>query len=1395
MSAAAPTADPIAAPNAIRTRHVLDLPLDRPRTAGHGADIRRTERTLGTELHAAMRSACAHAGFELFDGLLAAFVATLYRLSAQDDIAVGIPTQTEPASQWLALQLAPTAPMRFDALMGACQAGVLAARTHHDAQGRSPHQQTLTSVSFELERGDNAGIDAPHPLDEPFDPFEPFEPFDLSLTLRPHASANGDLQAEARYNADLFDEASVQRWLEIFECVVRSAAADASELIGQLDVLSPEAAHALAALQPPRTALVGEPFAHAGFMAHAALQPARTAVSDGERLCSYGELDALSNRLAHALRERGVGRGQRVGLCLERSVDMFVALLAVLKSGAAYVPLDPSFPQARLDYYAQDAGFSLLLTSSGVASAPRAWCDDAAARVFEIDRDTAWHSAPAKALSPSSQDARPDDAAYVIYTSGSTGKPKGVCVPHRAVANLLQSMQREPGIGPHDRIAAVTTLSFDMAVPEVLLPLAAGAQIVLVQRETAMDGERLRALLEARRITILQATPGMWQLLLEAQWQGRKENNENHAGPGLRGWIGAEPVRAHLALALLERCTALWNLYGPTETTVWSTAWHMQSDAVAARGVAIGKPIDNTGVWILDAQMRPCPIGVPGEICIGGDGMTLGYLERPELTAERFVSVRLLGTDTPVYRTGDRGRWRNDGLLEHLGRLDFQVKVRGYRIEPGEIEARCNEHAGVSRSVVVAREDHPGDVRLVAYLALVPGTALDRRALTQHLRERLPSYMLPQHVVTLALLPTLPNGKIDRGALPAPHAAAAAELAAPRPTLVFRPDRQTAPLTPSQARIHQQEALHPGRALHNMPSAQRLQGALDVARFEAALRAIVHRQPALRTRIGIDAQSAQPMQSIAPHVEFALPSIDLRGLPADQREAELADRMQELADRPIDIHAAPMAHAALFQLDDEDHAFVFVPHRLVWDDTSFELLQRELAALHGDAAHALPSHALPARALPDLAATHGDHAESLADWMQAPGFEAQLGFWRQRAAPAPVPLPRTDMPRRTDRSGRTGQRDMQPIGIDLAATQRLHDTAHGLGVPLDVLALALYALMLGQVTGRDAVAIAAPLRGRQQPGTQDVMGLFDTVVPVHVVLDMQHALPQFVQRLKQELLALADHQHAPFEQFVAPCPWRFSFLDAREHPAQLAHPAGLQTRRMPLAPRGATEDIALRLVLGASGLEGALACNSGIYLRETGARLRERYVELLHRATERPDATLAYIASTEGSASAAYLRKLSAADAGSTVQPNPDPALGPVAGTGATPATAMTMAMATTHLANPEQAQLADVWARVIRIEVRDIRANDNFFELGGDSLLAQRAVQQTEKLLGYRVEPQRYLFETLGQIAASAAGGGVVIETRPPDGDPATQDMAMAPAVRPAGLLGRAFGGWLRKS
>ncbi|RUR66242.1 amino acid adenylation domain-containing protein [Variovorax guangxiensis] len=1453
---------------------VLDLPMDRPRPAARTFNSRRAERLLDRRLVAAVRSASTKAGISLFTGLLSGFVATLHRLTGQDDIVVGIPASGQLAHDMpglvghcvnlLPLRIAAHAGMRFDALMDECSTAVLDAFDHQAltygallgqlSLERDPSRLPLVSVAFNVDPDVASSAQAFTTLDVVQDTIaRRYENFELFANLRPH---EGGLMVEAQYNTDLFDEVSVQRWLDMFECVLQSASHRPDETVGRLEVLSADAARDLIALQPARVPLVGAPLAHAGFLARVPMQPDSPAVRDGARSCSYGELDALSNRLARALRARGVGRGQRVGLCLERSLEMVVAMLGVLKAGASYVPLDTAFPQARLDHYATDASLSLMLTSSDIAVAPRDWRADAGARIFEIDRDN-WRQLSGEPLPPSANDPGPEDASYIIYTSGSTGLPKGVIAHHRGVAHLLQWMQRESSVGPHDRIAAVTTLSFDMAVPDLLLPLAAGAELVMVKREVAMDGTRLSRTLDEEQITLLQATPGMWQLLLDAQWAG--------GAPGFRGWTGGEALRPSMALALCERMEGLWNGYGPTETTVYSTAWHVRPEEIASRGVSIGRPVDNTEIWILDADLQPCPIGVPGEICIAGEGVSLGYLDRPELTAERFVTVRIFGTPKKVYRSGDRGRWRNDGLLDHLGRLDFQVKVRGYRIEPGEIEVRCCEVEGVSRAVVIAREDNPGDVRLVAYLALKQGAGFDLETLMVHLRKHLPAFMLPQHVVTMDVLPKLANGKIDRVSLPAPQAVPRDEvrrgagpcneherkvlalmekvlslpgldmhddfftmgghslLAARLTTLLSREfqvtvplrtlfesptagklaasiqalqgagvglqapigrsiGRTTAPLTMAQERIRFMEQLHPGRSVYNAPSAQRLTGQLDAARFENVWREIIRRQPSLRTHIGIDAGSGRPVQVISESAEFTLPLVDLRGLPADQREAELAERMQELADRPIDIHSAPMMHATLFQLDDNEHVFLFVPHHLIWDGWSFDLMQRELSALY-DAAERGRPHNLPA-----LSTTQGDYAEWLEKWLAGPACEEQLAFWRGRLEGAKaVRPPVTDMPRR---AGKSGQGGAHWIHIDLQSTQRLREIARDMDVTLSMLTFGVYALTMAQVTGNDAIVIANPVRGRQQAETEDVMGFFNNVLPVSLTIDRSLALPAFMRYVKQELLSMMNNQQVPFERLMAepgyagqiktsgPYQSMFSFQDARERARSVG---SLQTRQVHVMQHGATDDIGVWLMDKPHGLEGALIYNADVYLRETGAQLRERYLEVLRRVAEEPGATLERITDPEMSTSAAYLRKMAAADPGKAAAAN-----GTVDGNGGA-------ARAKQIQLEPEQAQLARIWAEVIGIDVADIRAGDNFFDLGGDSLLVLRAVQQAALTLGHRVEPRRYLFENLGQIASSprVAAGGVPSDLA--ELAAGTAAHAQQHQQQRGGLLG-ALGGWLRK-
>ena len=498
---------------------------------------------------------------------------------------------------------------------------------------------------------------------------------------------------------------------------------------------------------------------HSLFEAQAARTPAATALVFEAERSSYAELNRRANRLAHALRARGVGRGALVGIWLERCAEMVVAVLGVLKAGAAYVPLDPAFPQDRIYYMMADAALAAVVTQDRLAEAARG----ALAPMLRVDGDAVW-IAQQRDTNPvlgDEEGARcaANDLAYVIYTSGSTGRPKGVMLEHRSVVNFLVSMQREPGIGPQDRFVSVTTLSFDIAGLEIHGPLTCGGTVVLASRATALDGQALARLVHEHDATLLQATPATWRLLLESGWRGHEG-----AQGGLKMLCGGEALPRDLAERLLALPGELWNLYGPTETTIWSTLTRVHD---LSRPIAIGRPIANTQVLVLDPSGHPAPVGASGELCIAGEGLARGYLGRPELTAEKFATVDLPGLGaTRLYRTGDVARWRADGQLEFAGRRDHQVKLRGFRIELGEIEAVLAGHPGVRQAVLLVREDQPGDQRLVAYV--VAGTEFAPEQARATLRAKLPEYMVPNLFVTLAALPLTPNGKIDRKALPAP---------------------------------------------------------------------------------------------------------------------------------------------------------------------------------------------------------------------------------------------------------------------------------------------------------------------------------------------------------------------------------------------------------------------------------------------------------------------------------------------------------------------------------------------------------------------------------------------------------------------------------------------------
>ena len=422
----------------------------------------------------------------------------------------------------------------------------------------------------------------------------------------------------------------------------------------------------------------------------------------------------------------------------------------------------------------QDCGASVLLTQASLEGL----LPVGGVQVVYLDRMEPGEVGGGGALPPV---AGPDDLAYVLYTSGSTGKPKGVEVEHRALTNFLWSMRSEPGCGEGDALLAVTTLSFDIAGLELYLPLITGARVVLASREVAADGRRLAGYLEGSAATLMQATPATWRMLIDAGWQG---------SPKLKVLVGGEALPAELVGPLLERTGELWNLYGPTETTIWSSVQRVMS---AGEQITVGRPIANTKFYIVDRALQPVPIGVSGELLIGGEGLARGYRGRPELTAEKFIGDPFSGeAGARLYRTGDLARYRADGQVVHLGRLDQQVKVRGFRIELGEIEAALAGCPGVGQAVVVAREDTPGGAALVAYVVAQPGCPVSGTELRQHLRQSLPEYMVPQYFVQIEALPLTPNGKIDRKALPAPtahslhdsHGHAAAQLQTPSERLI-----------------------------------------------------------------------------------------------------------------------------------------------------------------------------------------------------------------------------------------------------------------------------------------------------------------------------------------------------------------------------------------------------------------------------------------------------------------------------------------------------------------------------------------------------------------------------------------------------------------------------------
>ena len=750
--------------DALRGAPMLELPTDRPRPQRRSSNGSLVPLPLEPELVTSLRALARDQGATLSMVMLAAFEVLLARTTGQDDLVIGTPVanRNQLASESLIGTLVNTLPLRlrvdpeasFVELLRSVREASLLAWAHQDVPferivaelnvPRSAGQSPLFQVLYDFQSAPMPARVAGGLRLRPMLFTPAASQFDLSLLVLDTDLGNA---CSLAYSTDLFEPQTIARLGERYLRLLAAAVARPQTPVSRLPLLS--AAERAALVAPPQSA--GPPprqLLHRLIEAQAQRTPDAVAVLDGQAALSYRQLDELANGLARRLREAGAGPGERVAVFLDRSTALPLSLLATLKTGAAYVPLDPRYPPDRIAFLVDDCAPAVLLTSAplhGRLAVP------AHVKVVTVEEATAVPAAAARPEAPA-QDA----AAYLIYTSGSTGRPKGVEVGHFGVANFLRSMAREPGFTAADRVLAVTSSSFDIAALELFLPLVTGGSVQVAPGEVTSDGFALARLIERSGATVLQATPSTYRLLLEAGWKG---------SAGLKLLVGGEALSRELADRLLSCAGSLWNLYGPTETTIWSA---VQRVTAGSGPVPIGRPIDHTIIRVLDPSGEPVPQGLAGELFIGGAGVAFGYFRRPELTAERFVRDPFGPPGARLYRTGDAGRLRADGALDFLGRLDQQIKLRGHRIEPGEIEQVLREAPSVRDAVVIAREDRPGDLRLVAYYVPKPPPPSGEE-LRDLCRRRLPEHLVPSALVALPALPLTPNGKLDRKALPPPR--------------------------------------------------------------------------------------------------------------------------------------------------------------------------------------------------------------------------------------------------------------------------------------------------------------------------------------------------------------------------------------------------------------------------------------------------------------------------------------------------------------------------------------------------------------------------------------------------------------------------------------------------
>ena len=1302
---------------------VLNLPTDRPRPPIQMFRGAQHDFMLNDNLARRLRGLAKAEGATLFMVLLAAFELLLFYHSGQEDILVASPMAGRSRAEFegmvgffanpVVLRADLSGNPTFQAFLGQVRQTVLAALEHQDyptlrlvqrlRPPRDLSRPPLCQAMFVL--------DKPHRVAEQAVPtFMEGETglrmghIGLTMELLPLErraatldlvmlviETTGSLSTSIRFNADVFDAATIARMAGHFRALLESILRDPTAAIGGLEILTDaERQQLLTEFNNTRTDYPKDKCIHQLFEEQVQRTPDNVATTfDGQQL-TYAQLNARANQLAHHLQALGVRPEAAVAICMDRCLEMVVGLLGILKAGGAYVPLDPAYPEERLSFMLEDARAAVLLTREHTGHS----LPERGMHIVCMDRDR--QTIDAMSEKNPVAEATAENLAYILYTSGSTGRPKGVMVEHRGLCNAINWIIQTLELSGEDRGLLKTPITFDAAGRELYPALLTGGRLVIAEPDGHRDSRYLAETLRTERINIFHCVPSLLQFLVE-------EPAFDHRLALRAVMCGGEALPTQVVTRFQNRSPAkLYNVYGPTETIIDST-FGLCEQADGRSSSPIGRPIPNAHIYILENALRPLPIGVAGHMYIGGAGLARGYLNRPDLTAEKFIPDPFSGEPgARLYKTGDLARYLPNGNIEFLGRADHQVKIRGFRIELEEIEAALHQHPTVRQVVVLAREDVPADKRLVAYVVAKSSA----EELRHSLKYKLPDHMVPAVFVLLDALPLLSNGKIDRRALPAPdrarpdldkafvaprtpteqklseiwtqllgiervgihdnffdfggHSLLATQAASRMreafgleiplrrlfelptvaglaesieaahqagqnlvtPPILPIPRNQDLVLSFAQQRLWFFDQLEPGLAAYNIPAAVRLKGPLNLSALERSLNEIIKRHESLRTTFWN--ADGRPTQLIAPALTIKLPVVDLRKLPANEKDTEVRRLVTAEAQLPFDLSQGPLLRGTVLRLSDDEQVGLLTMHHIVSDGWSTGILIQELATLY---VAFCTGESSP---LPALPIQYADFAHWQRQWLQGEVLQIQIAYWKQQlaGAPAVIDLP-TDRPRPAVQTFRGAHQSA-------VLPRHLHEGLKALsrqeGATEFMTWLAVFKVLLYRYTSEDDLIVGTPIANRNRLEIEGLIGCFVNALVLRTDLSGNPSFRELLRRVQKVCLGAYSHQDLPFDRLVEELQVKrnlnrnplFQVMFVQQNASlRTVEQSGLTLSPVEADSETAHFDLTLQIADTDQGLTVALVYNTDLFEADTITRMLENFQTLLQAVAADPEQRVA----------------------------------------------------------------------------------------------------------------------------------------------------------------------------